>query len=291
MLALERATSDIGALKGDARVPLLSALAAAHAALGRSEHAMAIVMQLGEGEEHDRALARVAVALARHGDNAAAQAIINKIADDDERDWAIDEICHLFAAGSHWVSVQQLVTSIRSDEQRARTQAELALLQARDGEASAAWDSALRIEMSSERTRALTLIAPLLIAQGKAERTLAIVADHKLLTTSETRSRFRATIVAALAAAGLSQQAATVLGFPMRPLDRARTCLAMGEFQAHNNSAEAQALLGRALYVSVIGRDEAMRIAEAAAPLLGLLGGAPLLAEVAAVIDEVDNWV
>ncbi|NJM06366.1 hypothetical protein HC891_09480 [Candidatus Gracilibacteria bacterium] len=205
MLALERATSDIDALTGDARVPLLSALAAAHAALGRGEHAIAIVMQLGEGEERDRALARVAVGLARHGDIAAAQAVVERVTDDDERDWALDEIGHLFADGGRWQEAQRLVASIGSDEQRARTQAEIAVVQARSGEALAAWQAAMLLTNASERSRALTVIAPLLIAQGHAARALNIADNHELFTSAEARSRYRAGLVAALAASRLEQ--------------------------------------------------------------------------------------
>jgi tetratricopeptide (TPR) repeat protein len=126
MLALERATSDIGAITGDDRAPLLAALAAAHAAIGRRESALQITAQLPQGEERDRALSKVAVAIAQSGDYPAAQTILARLDDDDERDWAKDEIARLLAGGGRWDECLALVAAIGAEDQRSRTAADRA---------------------------------------------------------------------------------------------------------------------------------------------------------------------
>ncbi|MBX0329820.1 hypothetical protein K2Z83_19310, partial [Oscillochloris sp. ZM17-4] len=147
MLAIERATSDIDSLTGDDRAPLLAALAAAHAALGRREGALRITAQLPEGEERDRALAKVSVAIAQSGDYAEAQTTLGQLHDDDERDWARDEIARLLASSGRWDECQAMVARIGADDQRARTSADLAIERARAGDPLAALAQAAAIDV------------------------------------------------------------------------------------------------------------------------------------------------
>jgi hypothetical protein len=48
--------------------------------------------------------------------------------------------------------------------------------------------------------------------------------------------------------------------------------------------------LGLALQAALPGHDETFRLLEGTPPMLPCLGGAQLLEEVAAAIDELDSW-
>ncbi len=297
MLALERATAEIDVLTGDARVPLLAALAAAHAALGRRERALGIAEQLAEGEERDRALSRVAVAFAQQGDYVQAQATARALEDDDERDWAFDELTRLLAAAGHWSEAERQAEEIKANDQRARTQAELAIARSRADDPLAALQMALSIDAPGERARALTMIAPLLVGAGGVDAAIAIgggtkdmPAQHSPFTTLDARSRYLAAVAVGLAECGQLDQAQVLTTAALRPLDRARVNLAIARAAALHDRKLAYATLGAALRTAALGRDEAFRVLEQAAPVLARLGGADLLAAVAAAVDEVDSW-
>lgn len=290
MLAIERATSDIGALTGDDRAPLLAALAAAHAAIGRREGALQITAQLPEGEERDRALTKVAVAIAQSGDYPAALSTLEQIDDDDERDWAKDEIARLLAADGRWDACLALVASIVADDQRARAAADLAIERARAGDPLAALWQAAAIDVPADRARALTLIAPLLVAAGRDGDALAD-GSIRLLATAEARGRYFAAVATALADAGRYDDAGAVILRIVRPADRSRAGVALAHALAIAGQPGAEAALGAALRAATIGREEALRALELAAPSLAVLGGGELLAAAAAAVDEVDGWL
>jgi tetratricopeptide (TPR) repeat protein len=291
MLALERATNDIGGITGDDRAPLLASLAAAHAAIGRREDALRITEQLPEGEERDRALAKVAVAIAQSGDYLAAQAILVGLDDDDERDWAKDEIARILAAGGRWHESLALVAMIGADDQRARTAADLAIDRARSGDPLAALDQAAMIDAPTERARALTLVAPLLVAAGHIGAAMAVDGMFGLLASAEMRGRYLAAVAVALAEAGRYDDAASVIARILRPTDRARAGIALAQALAPSDRAGAESALGAALRSATIGREEALRALELTAPTLAVLGGGDLLAAAAATVDEVDRWM
>ncbi|NTU81696.1 MAG: hypothetical protein HGA45_20340, partial [Chloroflexales bacterium] len=164
MLALERATRDIGAIEGDDRAPLVSALAAALAALGRSDRALDLAGGLPAGEERDRALARVAVALAQRGELEPAQDVLDQVTDDDEQAWAYDEFARLLAAAGRWGDATSMCERIGASDQRAQAAADLAIERAKRDDPVAALAMAMAIDMPAERARALTLVAPRLVA-------------------------------------------------------------------------------------------------------------------------------
>ncbi|EFO78992.1 hypothetical protein OSCT_3153 [Oscillochloris trichoides DG-6] len=288
MLALERATNDIHRLTGDDRAPLLAALAAAHALIGRREAALKITTQLPEGEERDRALAKVAVAITQGGDYPAAQQILAQLDDDDERDWAKDEIARILAATGCWEESWLLVHSMSADDQRSHSAADLAIERARSGEPVAALAQAGEIEMASERARAMTLIAPLLVAAGQSQVALdpAYIAR---LASSEARGRYLAGIAIALAEAGHLDAAADLIRRIHRPAARARAGAALAHTYAPSNPVQAVAALAEALQATRGGREETLRTLEWAAPTLALLGGSELLAATAAVVAELDG--
>jgi tetratricopeptide (TPR) repeat protein len=219
MLALERATSDIDSLTGDDRAPLLAALAAAHAAIGRRTAALQITAQLPVGEERDRALAKVAVAIAHSGDYSAAQLILAQLEDDDERDWAKDEISRILAAAGRWDECLDLVASISATDQRARTAADLVIERARAGDPLAALEQAALVAVPADRSRALTLIAPALVRAGHLRTALA-GERIKLLASPEARGRYLAAIAITLAETGHYDDAARLIGRILRPADR-----------------------------------------------------------------------
>ena len=291
MLALERATSDIDALTGDDRAPLLASLAAAHAAIGRREDALQITEQLPEGEERDRALAKVAVAIAQSGDYPAAQVILVRLDDDDERDWAKDEIARILANSGEWEESLTLVAMIGADDQRAHTSADLAIDRARAGNPLSALDYAATIDAPADRIRALTLIAPLLVASGHSAEALAVDERPGMLASAETRGRYLAAVAAALAAADRYDDAAAVTARILRSIDRARAGIALAQAMAPSNRARAESALGAALRSATIGREESLRALELTAPTLAILGGGELLAAAAAVVDELDSWM
>jgi hypothetical protein len=291
MLALERATSDIDAITGDDRAPLLASLAAAHAAIGRREDALRITAQLPEGEERDRALAKVAVAIAQSGDYATSQDILAGLDDDDERDWAKDEIARILAGVGRWDECLALVSMIGAADQRARTAADLAIDRARADDPLAALGYAATIDMPADRARALTLVAPLLVAAGHIDAALAVDGRLGLLGSAEARGRYLAAVAAALAEAGRPHDAATVIARILRPTDRARAGIALAQALAPSDRAGAAFALGTALRSATIGREEALRALELTAPTLAILGGGDLLAAAAAVVDELDRWM
>ena len=291
MLALERATSDIGALTGDDRAPLLASLAAAHAAIGRREDALRIIGQLPEGEERDRALAKVAVAITQSGDYPAAQIILVQLDDDDERDWAKDEIARILANSGRWDESLTLVAMIGADDQRARTSADLAIDRARAGDPLSARDHATTIDAPADRARALTMIAPLLVMAGQIGEAMAVDSMPGLLVSAETRGRYLAAVAAALARAGRYDDAAAVITRIQRPIDRSRAGIALAQALAPSDRARAWAALGAALMSATIGREESLRALELIAPTLAILGGGDLLAAAAAVVAELDSWM
>jgi hypothetical protein len=291
MLAVERATSDIGALTGDDRAPLLAALAAAHAAIGRREDALRITAQLPEGEERDRALAKVAVAIAQSGDYPAAQVILVRLDDDDERDWAKDEIARILAGSGRWDECLALVAMIGADDQRARTAADMAIDRARAGDPLDALGQAATIDAPADRARALTLVAPLLVAAGHVGAAMSVDGQPGLLASAEARGRYLAAVAAALAEAGRYDKALEVIARILRPTDRARGGIALAQALAPSDRAGAVSALGAALRSATIGREEALRALELTAPTLAILGGGDLLAAAAAAVDEIDRWM
>jgi hypothetical protein len=289
MLALEAAARVIGAITGDARVPLMAALAAAHAALGKHDRAMQIAEQLHEGEERDRALSRMALACARQGDDAQSRALVQLLTDDDERDWALDELVRLLAERGQWPEAQALVASIRADDQRARTLAELCIAQARGGAPAEACQHALAVAVPGERTRALVFIAPLLVAAGELATALQVVEGAVFSNAAEV-SRYLTAVTIALAEQRQLEQAEQLVQRIARPTDQARGYLALAHSYARSDATQAQAALGAALRVARLGREEAFKVLEQATPVLGLLGCPALLAETAAMVDEIDGW-
>lgn len=302
MLALEQATTAIDNLEGEARVPLLADLAAAHAALGRRERAMQIAGQLHEGEERDRAYARVAVAFARQGDFSQAREITDALADDDERDWALDELCRLLEHAGRWSEAEALAADIRADDQRARTLADLLIARARHDDPLIALRHVIHIDNHAERVRAMMMITPRLIAAGHTWAALAVSGVHPnpatieaevtrafdLMTPAEA-SRHLAIIATALAHQGHFQSAHDLIEHIERPTDRSRACLAIAQTRAHD-PVRAFTALGMACEIARLGRTEILRIIELATPTLARLGGAPLLATIAADLAEIDTW-
>lgn len=291
MLALERATSDIGAVTGDDRVPLVAALAAALAAIGRREKALEMAAGLPAGEERDRAMARVAVGLAQRGEHDAARDLLAGVGDEDERAWAYEELATLLAGEGRWDEATALAGRIAADDQRSRALADLAMERARSGEVIPALALAMGLEVSAERARALTLIAPALVAAGAAGAALA-VADHpEALASAEARGRYLAVAAAALAESGKLEAATAVVERIRRPSDRVRAGAALARSLAPRNPELARSILGASLRAAAVGREEAFRALELAAPALGALGGPRLIGEVAAAVDEIDRWL
>lgn len=286
--ALAYAAADIVALPNDDRAPLVAALAAAQAAIGRLDTALNTAALLPEGEEYDRAQSRIAVALARGGHYASARTIAVAITDDDERDWAFDELARLIAHAGNWREALSIAAKISDAEQRAHTEADIAIAWARAGDPPAAHRYAERITLQTERVRAHTAIIEPLIANGghaQAHTTL------ESLTTPDAHSRYQAAFVAALAAHGdlpTAQHLATTI---TRPLDHARGLVAIARAAAPTQPALAHAMLGTALQVlTTSGRTETFLCLEWAADTLAILGQAELLLSAADAIDEVDLW-
>lgn len=290
MLALERATADIGAVTGDDRAPLVAALAAALATLGRQEQARALAEQLPAGEERDRALARVAVAIAQGGDHERWRAMLEAVDDQDERDWALDEIARQLARAGRWEEALATAAAIAADDQRARTSADMAIERARGGHPLPALGMALAIEVPQERVRALTMVAPQLVAHGHHDLARSLPERPQALPGGEVRARYLAAVVAALAAHGAHEEAEDVAAGITRPIERARAELAIAQTLAADDPGRAIAAMGRGFRAAAVGREEAFRALELAAPTLGALGGAELLAAVAAAVDDLDRW-
>lgn len=290
MLALERATKDIGGVSDDDRAPLVSALAAALAALGRREQALDLARGLPEGEERDRALARVAVALAQRGEHGEARELLATLDDEDERAWASEEFARLLAAEGRWGEAAAIVAQIAAADQRASAAADLAIERARAGEALPALAMALAVNQPGERARALTLIVPALVEAGAVDKALAIGNRREILVSAEARGRYLAALASALAAQGRYEKAATVVASLRRPVERARAGASLARALAPHSQRAARTVLGATLRTAAVGREEAFRAIELAAPALAALGGASLLGDVAAAVDELDRW-
>lgn len=291
MLALERATRDIGALSAEDRAPLVADLAAALAALGRLDRALEVARSLPEGEERERALARVAVTLAQIGEHESATEILAMVSDEDERAWAYEELARQRMAAGQWESAKALIESITVEAKRARAMADLAIAWVRAGDPIAALALARSVPTPTERTRALILMAPELVAQGAERQALAIAGDPEVLTSAEARARYQATLAIALAEHGRLDVAAIAVAGIRRPAERARAGMALARALAPHHPQRALAAMGEALRSAVVGRDETLRALEWAAPVLATLGGADLLREAAAAVDEIDRWL
>lgn len=289
MLALERATRDIGAVSGEYRAPLVADLAAALAALGRRERALEVAMSLPEGEERDRALARVAVTLAQRGDHPSARVLLESIADEDERAWAYEELARQLAAAGQWNAASDLIGRISAADQRHRALADLAIARAKAGEPVAALAMA-RVLGAAERARALIQIAPELVARGAARQARAVANEARMLEGAESRARYEAALAIALAEHGNLNTAASVVAGIKRPAERARAGAALARALAARHPRRALAVLGDALRVAAIGREETLRALEQAVPALAALGGVELLRATAAAVDEIDRW-
>lgn len=298
MLALEQATAVISSLTGDDRVPLIAALAEAHAALGRSERAISIVNELEADEERDRALARVAVALAGSGDYVQAQQVIATLSDPDERDWSLTELAGLLATAARWDEAYQAGNQITDELERAKCLHELALNQARQGDVVQAYESAITIEPFSERARALTALVPLLVAADQKE---LVFKTQELFASPDIRSRYQTALVTALlehATTMPTEQAAAIwaearkLALTIsRPMERVRALIALAQHAVDQNPVLAQSTLGLALRTASSNRQETLRCLEWAAPILVRLGGARLMVDVAKAIDDIDTWL
>ena len=289
-LALERATGDIAKVTGDDRAPLVADLAAALAAIGRADRGLELVATLPAGEERDRALARTAVALAQSGDHEGGRDLLAQVADEDERAWAYDQFARLLAAAGRWDEAAALTERIGSADQRARAAADLAIERARGDEPVAALALALAVELPAERARALTLVAPRLVAAGAVEQALGVAGDPAAVAGAEARGRYLAAVGAALAEQGRTEEAAIVVARIRRPGDRARAGAALARALAAAQPDLARVVLGAALRAAAVGREEAFRALELAAPALAALGGAPLLDAASAAVDEIDRW-
>lgn len=304
MLALEQATAEIDKLTGDARVPLLATLAAAHAAIGRRDLAITIANQLAEGEEQDRALSRVAVALAGRGQHAEGQKLAYELTDDDERDWTIEELTRILTQAGRWQEAHDLCQDIRAEELRARTLVELAIARARTDDPLAALPIVQGIAMPGERTRALMMMVPSLIAQGHTAAALDVALPNRQkagtsaagespaepLLPLANSSRYLAVVAMALAEHGALNQAHAITQRIRRPMDGARAYLTIAQAAAQAAPELARTTLGTALRTATLGRAEAFRLLEQAAPVLALLEGTPLLTHIAAEIDIIDTW-
>lgn len=312
MLALEQATTAIDSLNNhDARVPLIAALAAAHAAIGHRERAMSIANQLTADEERDRALSRVAVALAQNGDQQQGQALAAVLTDDDERDWTLDELTRILGRSGQWSEAYQLGQKISADELRAHTLAELVIARARADDPLAALEQAQQITVTNERIRALLILAPILVARGYRTVALSIAAgdpqamsSHKPPAASDTSttgassaasllppaasSRYLAAVAAAVAEQGDLAQAQQIAEKIAQPMDQARAYLSIARTAVTIDPIRARIALGVACMAATLGRAEAFRLLEQATPVLGILGGAEVLTSLAAAIDEID---
>lgn len=289
MLALERATRDIGAVSEEYRAPLVADLSAALAALGRRERALEVAMSLPEGEERDRALARVAVALAQRGDHPSARALLESITDEDERAWAYEELARQLAAAGQWNAASNLTGCISAADQRHRALADLAIARAKAGEPVAAL-AMVRVLAPAERARALVLIAPELVARGATRQARAVASEARMLEGAESRARYQAALAIALAEHGNLNTAASVVAGIKRPAERARAGAALARALAARHPRRALAVLGDALRAAAIGREETLRALEQAVPALAALGGVELLRATAAAVDEIDRW-
>ncbi|MEN9938443.1 MAG: hypothetical protein RLZZ387_5022 [Chloroflexota bacterium] len=287
--ALDEASQAVAGISGEEQAPVVAALAAAQAAIGRPEDALRTAGVLPEGEGRDRAQSRIAVALARAADFVAAGAVAGGIQDDDERDWALDELARLVGAAGDWRAGFELAGGITAEEQRARTEADLAIGWARAGEPAVAQARARRIPHTAERLRAETAIAaPLAAAGARVAAFEAIAALHE----PGARSRYQAAAVQALASNGALDDALAIAGRIARPVERARALVTATRASAlAGDYGLAHATLSEALReVAAIGRRETFLCLGWAADALAELGGGELLLAAAGALDEVDSW-
>jgi phytoene/squalene synthetase len=113
--------------------------------------------------------------------------------------------------------------------------------------------------------------------------------DGTALAPAE-RSRYLTAVATAMAEHGALDDAGRIAAAITRPLDRARSFLAIARAAAAHSQERARAALGTALLTAHQGREEAFRLLEQATPVLAALGGAALLTDLAAAIDEIDGW-
>ncbi|NJP05971.1 MAG: hypothetical protein HC837_10285 [Chloroflexaceae bacterium] len=287
MLALEQVNAEIDRLEHDIRVPLVTMLASAYAALNRSEQAIQVANRLPEGEERDRALSRVAVTFVQHGQVAHGLLLARSLTDDDERDWTLNDIARSCGAAGDWDAAHTLAEEIRGDRQRSQTLADLAIARARAGDVLAAYEQACTIPVPGERTRALLLMAPHLVQAGSTDTIQSRAASILPLPSV---SRFRAAIATALAQQGHLARACAIIPTISQRFDQGRAWLAIAHATASHDQRYARAALGRGLQAAVIGRAEAFRLIEQAVPTLAVLGDASLLVDIAAALDDIDTW-
>jgi tetratricopeptide (TPR) repeat protein len=297
MLALDKATSVIGKLPRDVRVPLVSMLAASYAAMGHIGEAMGVAGQLAAGEEYDRALSRIAAALGQCGDFTHALEIARSLGDEDERDWTLDELARMLAEEGQWDEAQALTSEI-SPSQQARSLSDLAIARARAGDPLNALELANRItSVQPEYARAVLFIAPPLVAAGYSNIALAIVEEQYVesisipphVLTPPQASRYLMTVAMALAEHGQVEEARNLTQRIPRPLDRARAHIATA-YAATQQQQLALEELGLGLRAALLGRNEAFRLLEEAVPVFVALEGAPVLEDIAAAVDEMDAW-
>ncbi|PDV98056.1 ATP-binding protein [Candidatus Chloroploca asiatica] len=290
MLALEQATRAIDAVNEAERAPLLVALAAALATLGRTERALALADTLPPGEERHRAMAKVAVALVQTGAYEAAYRLMEKVEDVDEQAWVYTEWARHLGLAGHWDEAMALCQRIPDPAQQAHALANLSIEQARNDDPRLAMQKALTITSSVERTRALIVMAPHLIAAGANDEALALANEPSVLSPGEDRARYLAAIGIAQAEQGHTINAATVIASIRRPAERARASAALIYALADEHPRLARSILASILRTSAYGREAILRTLEVTAPALARLGGAALLIATAAAADECDQW-
>ncbi len=290
MLALEQATRAIGAVNEAERAPLLVALAAALAILGRIERAITLANTLPPGEERHRAMAKVAVAMVQTGAYEAAYRLMEKVEDTDEQAWVYTEWARHLGLTGHWDEAMALCQRIPDPTQQAHAIANLSIEQARNDDPRLAVQKALTITWAAERTRALILMAPHMIAAGADHEALALANDPSVLAPGEDRARYLAAIGTAQAEQGHTIAAATVIASIRRPAERARAAAALIYALADEHPRLARSILASILRTSAYGREAILRTLEVTAPALARLGGAELLIATAAAADACDQW-
>jgi len=286
--ALEQATTAIGALTKEVRVPLLTLLAASYGALGHTKAALQVASQLAPGEEQERAQSRTALALAQSGKYAEGLTLAQTLTDPDERDWTYDELVRVLAAAGAFGEALQLAYQISTLEQKAQTLANLALAQAKAGDPLGGFQLAQKITQPGERARALTHLAPLLVASGQ-QQTALLALDENPLTPLQT-SRYLLALVSALANQGALTLAQSLAPTIPQPLAKAQAYLAIAHALAAQRPKQAYLALGTAFQMASLGRAEAFLLLGQAAPTLAMLGGTSLLIKLAHAIGEFEHW-
>lgn len=300
MLALEQASKDIGSLTNDERVPLITMLAAAYAAMGHHDKAVDVAHQFPEGEERDRAFSRVAVALTQAGKHSEGLAIARGLEDSDERDWTLDELARVLSANGYWQEAQALALEISDEKDRARSLANLSIALARTSAPLAALWLTHKIDIPSERIRALIFIAPMLVKDGHSDKALEVmVATSGNFSPDEHLAqgirpaqldRYLAAIAVALAEQGEIARAQHLVAHIAQPFEQARVLLAAARQSAPHNPAHAFATLGAALRLAVVEREHAFRLVGQAMPAMATMGGAAMLTRLTAAVTDIDSW-